>query len=95
MDPIECPIDTRPNPLADPLGVLKIIDQAVYQLWDVANTLAQLRPPRLPLPLRSRGPPPRLAASLPAVHRSHFFLPECPTAERKRPRRVVFSVSAR
>jgi len=48
MDPIECPIDTRPNPLADPLGVLKIIDQAVYQLWDVANTLAQLRPPRLP-----------------------------------------------
>ena len=54
-----------------------------------------LRPPRLPLPLRSRGPPPRLASSLTAVHRSHFFLPDCPGAERKRPRRVVVSVSAR
>ncbi len=48
MEPLECPIDTRPNPLADPQGVLRVVSQAIYQLWDVANTLAQLRPPRLP-----------------------------------------------
>jgi uncharacterized protein (TIGR00730 family) len=48
MDPIDCPIDTRSNPLTDPQGVLRIVTTAVYQLWDVVNTLAQLRPPRLP-----------------------------------------------
>jgi uncharacterized protein (TIGR00730 family) len=48
MDPTECPIDVRPNPLADPQGVLRVVSTAIYQLWDVANTLAQLRPPRLP-----------------------------------------------
>lgn len=48
MEPTECPVDSRPNPLADPHGVLTIVNQAIYRLWDVANTLAQLRPPRLP-----------------------------------------------
>lgn len=48
MDPIDCLVDARPNPLADPQGVLNVVSQAIYQLWDVANTLAQLRPPRLP-----------------------------------------------
>jgi uncharacterized protein (TIGR00730 family) len=48
MEPYECPVDNRPNPLADPQGVLGVVSQAIYQLWDVANTLAQLRPPRLP-----------------------------------------------
>jgi len=36
MDSMECPIDTRPNPLADPQGVLTVVSQAIYQLWDVA-----------------------------------------------------------
>lgn len=48
MEPFECPVDNRPNPLADPQGVLGVVSTAIYQLWDVANTLAQLRPPRLP-----------------------------------------------
>jgi uncharacterized protein (TIGR00730 family) len=48
MDPTECAVDNRPNPLADPQGVLRVVSTAIYQLWDVANTLAQLRPPRLP-----------------------------------------------
>jgi hypothetical protein len=40
MDPVDCPVDTRPNPLADPQGVLTVVSQAIYQLWDVANTSA-------------------------------------------------------
>ncbi len=39
--------DDRPKPL-DQQATLAVVAKAVYQLWDVANTLTQLRPPRLP-----------------------------------------------